>query len=188
MPRIPLISADGELSDAQRRVVDVILGKRGGKIPAPYRLSLHCPELTEAWHPLGETLRLKSTFPLRLSELAILIAARGWDCDYVFNAHTAHALKGGLSQPVIDAMARGERPQFEQSDEAVLYDYGMELFEHHAVSEPTYARALKQFGVAGLVELTALISYYAMVSMTLIAHDMSLPGGTRPPLAKRKRT
>lgn len=184
MPRIPLISSDSELSPAQRRVVDQILGRRGGRIPGPYRLSLHCPELTEAWHPLGETLRLKSSFPLRISELAILIAARCWDCDYVYNAHSPHALKGGVSQSVIDAMAKGERPVFEKPDEAALYDYGMELFQHHAVSDATYARALELFGVSGMVELTALMGYYGMVSMTLVAHKMPLPEGVQPPLSK----
>lgn len=187
MSRIPLISAQDELTPAQRRVVDQILGRRGGKIPGPYRLSLHCPELTEAWHPLGEALRLKSSFPLRLSELAILVAARCWDCDYVFNAHAPHALKGGVSQAVIDAMARGERPQFENPDEAALYDYGIELFERHEVSDANYQRALSLFGVAGVVELTALMGYYGMVAMTLLAHGMPLPEGVQPPLSRKKR-
>ena len=187
MSRIPLISAEEELSLAQRRVVDQILGRRGGRIPGPYRLSLHCPELTEAWHPLGETLRLKSSFPLRLSELAILIAARCWDCDYVFNAHAQHALKGGVSQAAIDAMTRGERPAFDKPDEAALYDYGMELFERHAVSDATYDCALRLFGVPGMVELTALMGYYGMVAMTLVAHGMPLPEGVQPPLTKKSR-
>jgi len=184
MPRIPLISENSDLSAEQRRVVDGILGRRGGRIPGPYRLSLHCPELTEVWHPLGEMLRLKSSFPLRLSELAILIAARGWDCDYVFNAHTSHALKGGLGQSVIDAIAAGERPVFDQADEEAIYDFGMELFKNRAVSPKTYQRALDQFGVAGVVELAALIGYYAMVAMSLIAHEMPLPEGAKPPLRK----
>jgi 4-carboxymuconolactone decarboxylase len=188
MARIPLITADSELSEAQRRVVDAILGKRGGRIPAPYRLSLHCPDLTEVWHPLGETLRLKSGFPLRLSELAILIAARSWDCDFVFIAHAVHALKGGIAQSVIDSMARGERPKFEHSDEEALYDFGTELFEHNAISDATYARALALFGTPGVVELTALIGYYGMVCMTLIAHDMPLADGTRPLLFKKNKS
>jgi 4-carboxymuconolactone decarboxylase len=187
MARIPLISADGELSATQRRVVDQILGRRGGRIPGPYRLSLHCPELTEAWHPLGETLRLKSSFPLRLSELAILIAARCWDCDYVYNAHTPYALEGGVSRTVIDAMAKGARPQFDKADEAALYDYGTELFERHEVSDATYQRALDLFGVAGMVEITALMGYYGMVAMTLLAHGMPLAEGVTPPLTKKKR-
>src|SRR5690349_20232060 len=96
MPRIPLITESSELTPAQRRVVEGILGRRGGRIPGPYRFGLHCPEVTEAWHPLGEVLRLKSTFPLRLSELAIIVAARAMDCDYVFNAHAPAAIKAGL--------------------------------------------------------------------------------------------
>jgi len=186
MARIPLLSENSNLSDEQRRVVDGILGRRGGRIPGPYRLSLHCPALTEVWHPLGEVLRLKSSFPLRLSELGILIAARGWDCDYVFNAHISHALKGGLSQSVIDAMASGKRPVFEQADEEAMYDFGMELFENRAVSEKTYARALDLFGAPGVVEMAALIGYYAMVAMSMIAHEMPLPEGAKPPLVKRK--
>lgn len=186
MPRIPLLSMDSKFAPDQARVVEVILGKRGGRIPAPYRLSLHCPELTEVWHPLGETLRYKSSFPLRLSEFAILIAARQWDCDFVFNSHAPHALKGGIKQTVIDAMARGERPHFEEKDEAALYDYCTELFEQHRVSEPTYQRALGIFGVPGVVELTALIGYYGMVAMTVLAHEMPLPEGAIR-LAPRRR-
>ncbi len=186
MARIPLLSPESDLNPDQRRVLDAILGKRGGRIPGPFRFSLHCPALTEVWHPLGETLRLKSTFPLRLSEFAILITAREWDCDYVFQAHAPHALKGGLDQKVIDALARDERPVFSQADEEAIYEYCTELFRKHAVSDRNYARALELFGVPGVVELTALIGYYGMVAMTVLAHEMPLPAGVKPPLARRR--
>jgi len=185
MPRIPLISPESDLTAEQRRVLDGILGKRGGRIPGPFRFSLHCPALTEVWHPLGEVLRLKSTFPLRLSEFAILITARQWDCDYVFNAHAPHALKGGLAQSVIDALARNERPVIKNADEEAIYEYCTELFERHAVSDQNYKRALDLFGVPGVVELTALIGYYGMVAMTVLAHEMPLPKEAKPLLVKR---
>ena len=98
---LPLIEADGDLNPEQKRVVEALLGRRGGRIPGPFRLSLHCPELTEVWHPLGETLRLKSSFPLRLSEFAIIITARAWDCDYVFQAHKKITRENGLAQAVV---------------------------------------------------------------------------------------
>lgn len=186
MPRIPLISPESDLSPQQRRVVNSLLGRRGGRIPGPYRFSLHCPELTELWHPLGELLRLKSSFPLRLSELAIVITARAWDCDYVFNAHAKLALEAGIAQPVIDALARGERPAFDKPDEKAVYDYCSELFERHAVSDQSYARALDLFGVPRVVELTALIGYYTMVAMTLLAHEMPLPEDAKLRLAQRR--
>ena len=186
MPRVPLLSPESDLTSEQKRVVEVILGKRGGRIPGPYRLSLHCPELTEVWHPLGEQLRLRSCFPLRLSEFAILITARAWDCDYVFNAHAGFAREGGLAQSAIDELARGERPKLEKEDEQALYDYCSQLFEKHAVSDEAYARATQLFGSPAVIELTALIGYYGMVAMTLLAHEMPLPEGAKPPLGKRK--
>ncbi len=185
MARIPLISEKDDLAPEQRRVVDGILGKRGGRIPGPFRLSLHCPAITEVWHPLGEMLRLKSAFPLRLSELTILMAARSMDCDYVFNAHASIAVEAGLPQAVVGALEKNARPVFGKPDEETIYDYCRELHEQHAVSDKTYARAQELFGVPGVVELTALFGYYTMVAMTLLAHEMSVPEGARYRLAKQ---
>jgi 4-carboxymuconolactone decarboxylase len=185
MPRIPLITESSDLTPAQRRVVEGILGRRGGRIPGPYRFGLHCPEVTEAWHPLGEVLRLKSTFPLRLSELAIIVAARAMDCDYVFNAHAPAAIKAGLSESVVDALVQAQRPKFENADEEAIYDYCMQLHEHHAVSDAAHARARELFGTPGVVELTALFGYYVMVAMTLLAHEMPLQQDARYRLARK---
>ena len=185
MPRIPLLSLESSFTPEQQTVLDGLLGRRGGRIPGPYRFTLHCPELTALMHPFGEVLRLRSSFPLRLSELAIIITARNWDCDYVFNAHAGIARDNGLPQSVVDAIARNERPKFEKDDEAAIYDYLTELFEKHTISDKTHARAKDLFGVAGVVELTLLSGYYGMVAMTLLAHGMPLPEGVQPPLAKR---
>ena len=86
---------------------------------------------------------------------------------------------------MIDAVRSGRRPEFANPDEAAIYDYVTELQEAHAVSEPTYRRALELFDVVGVVELTALTGYYAMVAMTLNAHEIPLPPGTTPPLPPR---
>ncbi len=186
MPRIPTFTETSDFTPVQRRVVDAILGKRGGRIPGPYRVSLHCPEITEVWHPLGEILRLKSTFPLRLSEFTILLAARGMDCDYVFNAHMGIATKNGLPQEVVDAMAKNQRPVFADAKDEAVYDYCTELTEKKIVSDKTYQRALDLFGAPGVVELTALLGYYTMVAMTVIAHEMALPAGVTPPLTRNR--
>ena len=172
MSRIPQLKPDGPLTPEQRRVMDKILGTRGGKVPAPYRFALHCPSITEAWAPLGEHMRLHSSFPARLQELAIIIAGRAWECDVVFHGHAAHAVKDGLPQSVVDALRNNRRPTFSKEDEQALYDYCSELLEHHEISDQTYERARKLFGVPGIVELTALIGYYSMVAMTLVAHQM----------------
>jgi 4-carboxymuconolactone decarboxylase len=185
MPRIPLLTESSDLTPDQRRVVDGILGKRGGRIPGPFRLSLHCPAVTEAWHPLGEVLRLKSGFPLRLSELVILLVARAWDCDYVFNAHASIALENGLARKVVEALQANTRPAFEQADEAAMYDFCTQLHRQHAVDDATYDKAKALFGVPGVVELTALFGYYSMVAMTILAHQMPVPDDAKFRLTKK---
>jgi 4-carboxymuconolactone decarboxylase len=40
-----------------------------------------------------------------------------------------------------------------------------------------------RWGAVGVVELTTLIGYYTLVSMTLNAHHIPLPDGAAPPLA-----
>ncbi len=46
----------------------------------------------------------------------------------------------------------------------------------------TYRTALAAYGTVGIVELTALIGYCAMVALTLNAHEMGVPEGVQPPL------
>ena len=187
MARIPIITPESDLDAEQKRVLEGLLGRRGGRIPGPYRFTLHCPQVTEVMHPFGEILRLRSTFPLRLSELVIITTARMWDCDYIFQAHVGNAVANGLSQSVADAIARNERPMFQKQDEEAIYDYLTELFENHEIDDETHARAVELFGVPGVVEMTALSGYYGMVAMTLLAHEMPLPEGVEPPLTPRRR-
>lgn len=121
MPRIPLLPVEN-LTPEQRRVYDAIkLSSRDGRVGAPYQLALHCPEFLEKWQQAGALLRYRSSLPPRLSELAILVTARHWDCQYVWYAHEPPAIKGGLSAAVIAAIRTGQRPAFDDPDEETIH-------------------------------------------------------------------
>jgi 4-carboxymuconolactone decarboxylase len=66
-------------------------------------------------------------------------------------------------------MAAGKRPEALKEDEAILYNYATEMYRDKAVSDATYAAAVKAFGERGLIDLIATMGYYDMVAMTLIA-------------------
>lgn len=185
MPRIPLLALK-DMTPEQRRVHDFVKGRaRDDQVGPPYQLALHCPEFLEKWQQVGERLRYRNSLPPRLSEMAILITARHWDCQFEWCAHEPHAVKGGLPAAVIEAVRRGERPAFDDSDTEAVYDYCRELHEKHFVSADKYQRVLDRFGVVGVVELTALIGHYAMIAMTLNAHEYELPEGMVPRLPAR---
>ena len=56
--------------------------------------------------------------------------------------------------------------------------YGREFFRTHRVSQETFDKALSQFGVRGLVELTNLMGYYSCLAFNINAFEVDLPGET----------
>ena len=170
------------MTPEQRRVYDAVVSGPRGVVVGPLRAALHSPELAERWQQLGEHLRFKLTIPMKLRELAIIVTARRWNSQLEWLIHADAARKAGLAEAVIAAIHRGESPQFEDADEAAIYEFAREIQERGQVSEPLYRRVAERWQALGVVELTALIGYYTMVSMTLNAHEIPLPEGKQPPL------
>jgi 4-carboxymuconolactone decarboxylase len=181
MARIPLFPLE-TMTDEQKRVYDAVVSGPRGVVVGPLRAALHRPELAERWSQFGEILRYRTSLPPRLSELAILVTARHWSSQLEWQQHAPAALKGGLAQAIVDAIREGRRPVFAKEDEESVFDFSLQLHDDRAVKEKTYQRALACVGVQGVVELTALIGYYTMVAMTLIAHEIPLPEGAEPAL------
>lgn len=176
--RIPFIDPEN-LSAAQQRVFDAIVGSRG-RVAGPFAVLLQSAELADRVQHLGKLVRYGTTLPRRLSELAILITSRAWSCQFEWYAHETHAVAAGLPLTVIEAVRVGRLPEGMKPDEVRLYDYVTELLETRAVSDATYAAALEAVGLAGIVELTVLVGYYTMLAMTLNAHQVGPEDGSAP--------
>jgi 4-carboxymuconolactone decarboxylase len=181
MPRIPLVS-EASMTDAQRRVYDAMMsGPRRSPPVGPLAAAMHRPDLAEKWSDLGLVLRFNSSFPPRLREFVILLTGRHWDCQFEWFSHEAEARTAGLSAQSIETLRHGGST-FQAADEQAIHDYATELLRDHHASDATYQRILATYGIAGIVELTALIGYYTMVALTLNAHEIGVPDDTGPPL------
>jgi 4-carboxymuconolactone decarboxylase len=185
MPRIPLFPLE-HMTEEQRRVYDAVVSGPRGVVVGPLRAALHRPELADKWQQFGEILRYRTSLPPRLSELAIIVTARHWTSQLEWQQHAPAALKGGLGTEIVEAIRTGQRPAFAKEDEEAVYDFAYQLHEKKTVNEKTYQSTLGFVGVQGVVELTALIGYYTMVAMTLIAHEVPLPAGAAPELPPRQ--
>ncbi len=184
MPRIPLVT-EGAMTPAQRQVHDsMINGPRKSAPVGPLAIAMHRPELAKAMSDLGLVLRFNSSFEPRLREFTILFTGRYWDCQFEWASHESEARKAGLSDASIETLRAG-RSNFGLADEQTIHDYGIELLTKHFAADATYQRVLAIFGVAGVVELTALIGYYGLVALTLNAAEFELPTGMTPPLPPR---
>jgi len=180
-PRIPLPDR-AELDAAQREVWDRVVAGPRGAVVGPLRAAIHNAELAARWSAMGEALRFKTSLPKRLSELAICVTGRRWSSQVEWWVHARAAVEAGIAPAILDAIRDGQPPVITDAGEALVYDFARALHHDGRVADATYRAALAAFGVTGVVELTALIGYYTMVSMTLNAHGIPLPEGEREPL------
>jgi 4-carboxymuconolactone decarboxylase len=180
--RLKLLSP-GEMSEDQKQTYDEsIAGKRGAP-PAPMMAWLNSPEMARHATRLGGMLRFDTTFPAKLSEIAILVTARHWTSHYEWFAHKRLALKGGMDPRIIDAIRDRRTPEFDDPKGKIIYEVSKSLHEGHGVSQPLYDEAVKLVGERGITEIIGLCGYYTLVSMTLNTFEFGLPDGEVSDLA-----
>lgn len=169
-----------KFDERQKQLYDRIAGRRG-HVRGPYLAWLHQPELCDKVEGLNSYLRWDSSLPTRISELSILVTARFWDAAYPWAAHADKAVDAGVPQHLVDALARGDWPEFEAEDEAVFYRFAMELLRNHFVSQPTYDDASRIFGESGVVDLVGAIGAFSMLAMVLNTFEVDLHSGRPEP-------
>ncbi len=177
MPPIP----PEKMSEAQKKAAAEYTAARG-PLTGPWNVLLRSPELVNRQRGVSDYVRFNSVLSPRLSEFIILITARHWAQQYVWNAHHPAALKGGLNPDIAKAIAEGRRPQQMAEDEEAAYDFSIELQRNHSVSDATYARALAKFGERGIVDMIGLTGHYTTISMVLNTARTGLPAGATPAL------
>src|SRR6478735_8168377 len=182
--RMPPIAADKQTAAQKKAIADYKDLRKADLTGPPWTVLLRVPDLVvpslqmrlhnqTANNPLGA----------KLTEFAILIAAREWTNNFEWNAHARAAATAGLNAAIIAAVADGRRPERMAEDEEIVWDFCNELLHNKSVSDPTYARALAKFGEAGAVELASLEGYYTYLSMVMNTARSPLPAGVKPPLA-----
>jgi 4-carboxymuconolactone decarboxylase len=182
--RFPQLTVE-QLTPQQRPLADEILKVSSVGLAGPYNALLRSPVLGDRMFKLLDYLRFNTSLDRRLNEFAILIQARLWTSQVEWYAHHPLALKAGLSESVAADLKAGRRPESMKADEAVVYDFCMELSTHHQVSDDTWKRAKAAFSDQQIVDLIAVSGTYITIAMVLNASAEPAPGPTQPltPLA-----
>ena len=187
-PRLPVLDM-ASLTREQQALVDAISSGPRGRFSnsGPFAVYLHAPGFGHLAQQLGGYVRLGTSMPPRLSELAILCTARFWQAQYEWVAHAAIAAKQGVKPATIRDLQAGRTPTSAPRDEMAIYAFVRELYATRRVSDATYKRVHKLLGDAGIVELVGILGYYAMVSMVLDVFRMPVPEGTPAPFREANK-
>lgn len=174
--RLPTIPP-AQYTDEQKHAAEEFVAARKVPVFGPFEPLMHSPQVMSQARSMGDYLRYHSAIGNTLIELAILVTAREWSQDYEWYVHQPIALKVGIKPEIVAAIADGRRPAGMSDDEEIVYDFSTELHRNKRVSDLTFERAEKRFGKKGIVDLTGINAYYALLAMQLNVAQYALPQG-----------
>lgn len=148
-----------------------------GRVSALYGTLLHSPPLAEGWLHFLTAVRQQSSLPPMLREMVILRVAVLNGAPYEFEAHRHHAEKAGLSTRQIDALASGAVAGLFDDRAMAVLAYTDAMTRDIEVPDPVYAAVRAVFDDRELVELTATVGAYNLVSRFLVALRVGATGG-----------
>ena len=167
MARLPDATGSGEVAERIRQ-------RRGGELTALDRTLLHSPPVADGWNALLGAIRSHCVLAADVRELVILRIAVLNGAAYEWRTHERHARAAGLTDHDL-AVARGEAPpETLAAARAAALAYTDALTRCVDVPEPVFAAVRAQFDTREVVELTATVAAYNMVSRVLVALDVRL--------------
>jgi 4-carboxymuconolactone decarboxylase len=131
---------------------------------------LYAPPVGQALQELGAAIRFRTRLPPRIREMAILVVAQAWDSEYERSSHEPIGREAGLTDQEIEALRDGADPKFPDEQERVAYSVARSLAGTGGradLDDEEYAAAAAVLGEQALVELSALVGYYATLALQL---------------------
>ena len=178
--RLAVLSSE-EMTTEQRDLYREILGGPRGQGPravqlssgagglaGPFNAMLYAPAVGHALQELGAAIRFRTELAPRIRELAILMVAQAWDSEYERASHEPIGREAGLTEPEIEALRAGADPGFADKQEQVAYSVLRALTGPVAdLDDEEYDTAATVLGEQALVEVSALVGYYATLALQL---------------------
>jgi 4-carboxymuconolactone decarboxylase len=184
--RIARPSSYEALTPEQKSYVNGILTGPRGDISGPLSVMLVSPALGDVTQRAMAFARFSgrdgySSVTPKYSELGILMVARLWTSEYVWNAHNRYAMSVGLPADVVEAIRLGKRPTTMDKDVLAIYNFANEFLTTKKVSDATFQAARAVLGGdRGVVDLTGTMGLYQISSMMVVLDQTPLAEGSKP--------
>jgi 4-carboxymuconolactone decarboxylase len=174
MPRIAPVTGKSDVPVEHHATVDAVL-KVFGQVRGPFSMLLHSPKLAERVLSLVTFFRDESVVDARLRSVAILAAVREREAAYVWAAQVAAARRNGLADEIIDVLrARGDAAKLPPVERDIVV-YTRQLMRGNRVDQAAFDALKSRHDAQWMVELTAAINYFALLSGVVNAFEVAAP-------------
>jgi alkylhydroperoxidase family enzyme len=169
MARVRYVRPEDGGDSSLEPLVARIKEQRSGRLINLYRTLLNSPPVADGWLHIGTAVRYQAQLDGQSRELAICRVGQLNGADYEWTHHVPIALREGISQQQIDALAEWQSSdRFDERERAVLA-YTDAMTREIVVPDDRFEPLRAHFDEREIVELTATIAFYNMVSRFLVA-------------------
>jgi len=165
MPRLPYSEID---TDARKQVANRVVVERGSLLHL-YKMLLHSAPIAEGWLTYLTAIRQKSNLKGDVRELVIMHVAQLNGASYEADQHRTIALAEGINQTQLDCLHNWISADCFSPMQRAILSYTEAMTRNVQVSEEIFHDVSSFFTTEKLVELTAVIATYNMVSRFLEA-------------------
>jgi alkylhydroperoxidase family enzyme len=173
--RVPPLPESGR-SARQQEVIDDLVRSPTVNI---YTTVARYPDLAEAMFHLGRTLR-RSSLPDRHREILILRTGCHCDSAYELAQHYRVATEIGMSAEDMGRIRLGPGAEGWDPFEATVCRAADELHFEHTLTDRTWSALAERYDEQQLIQATALVGYYHLVSFVLNALGVPIEEGAPP--------
>ncbi|WP_454692142.1 carboxymuconolactone decarboxylase family protein [Achromobacter aloeverae] len=142
--------------------------KERGRILNLYAMLLNSPPIAEGWLNYLTAVRQKARLPARIRELMIMRVAVLNGAEYEFEQHMPFARREGLTEQQMQDLRSDDVASFSEAEQAALA-YCDEMTRTIRVKDATFAALARHYAPQDIVDITATVAAYNMVSRFLEA-------------------
>ena len=152
-------------------------GQPGPALASRPLLALHSPSTAAGLDRIEHYLFTESALSGRAAGLLALITAREMNLIHEWSIREAAARAAGLEPAVIEVVRNNGAVDTLSSDDALLIDFGRQLFRNRHVRSETFAALVELEGRQDAFDAIMLLAYPAMAGMLQRALDRQPPAG-----------
>jgi 4-carboxymuconolactone decarboxylase len=186
MARVTELRTKEQLPPEFHPAFDEVVAVYRGRVVGPFRAFFYSPELARRVSNIGASLRTASSLPGNARELAIIAAAREWDCEYEWFAHEPGAERTGVCKETIDTVRNNKSLTGLPEEDAQVVQYVRDLLRLKRVPQALFNQVLARFGTQATVELTSTIGFYWIFACVMNAFEVAADKPIDFPVHPRK--
>ena len=161
-----------DMSSDMKAAYDFTMELRG-QVPGPHKIWLASPKLSKTIVPTGKYYQTQSTLTKAEIEIVTNVINSRWLAAYSNYEHEKIGEDAGhLAPEKVQALIANLPTSFDDPRQQVVYELAATLAQPRVVPLGLFQRARSLISEAGIVDVTVLMGWFTMVSLTLNAFDV----------------